>query len=107
MRWRDEVAITVVFANKGYPGSYKSGAEIRGIEKANAIEGVTVFHAGTKRDGDKIVSNGGRVLNVTALGKSVSEARERAYQAIGLIQWPEGFYRSDIGWRAIAREKQK
>jgi phosphoribosylamine--glycine ligase len=107
VRWRDEVAITVVFANKGYPGSYKSGAEIRGIAKANEIEGVTVFHAGTKRDGDKIVSNGGRVLNVTALGKSVTEARERAYKAVALIDWPEGFYRSDIGWRAIAREKTK
>lgn len=107
VRWRDDVAITVVFANKGYPGSYKSGAEIRGIEKANAVEGITVFHAGTKRDGDRIVSNGGRVLSVTALGKSVIEARERAYKAIGLIDWPEGFYRSDIGWRAIAREKAK
>jgi len=107
VRWRDEVAITVVFANKGYPGSYMSGAEIRGIDRANAIEGVTVFHAGTKREGDRIVSNGGRVLNVTALGKTVTEARERAYKAISLIDWPKGFYRSDIGWRAIAREKQK
>ncbi len=107
VRWKDEVAITVVFANKGYPGAYKSGAEIRGIDRASAVEGVTVFHAGTKRDGEKIVSNGGRVLNVTALGKSVTEARERAYKAIALIDWPEGFYRSDIGWRAIAREKAK
>ncbi len=107
VRWRDEVAITIVFANQGYPGAYKSGAEIRGIERANEIEGVTVFHAGTRRDGDRIVSNGGRVLNVTALGKSVTEARERAYKAIALIEWPEGFYRSDIGWRAIAREKAK
>jgi phosphoribosylamine--glycine ligase len=66
---------------------------------------VTVFHAGTRRDGDKILSNGGRVLNVTAIGKTVTEARERAYKAIALIDWPQGFYRSDIGWRAIAREK--
>jgi phosphoribosylamine--glycine ligase len=107
VRWKDEVAITVVFANQGYPGAYKSGAEIRGIDRASAVEGVTVFHAGTRRDGEKIVSNGGRVLNVTALGKSVTEARERAYKAIALIDWPEGFYRSDIGWRAIAREKAK
>lgn len=105
VRWRDEVAITVVFANQGYPGSYQSGAVIGGIDKANAVEGVTVFHAGTKRDGDKILSNGGRVLNVTAIGKTVTEARERAYKAIALIEWPQGFYRSDIGWRAIAREK--
>jgi phosphoribosylamine--glycine ligase len=107
VRWKDEVAITVVFANKGYPGSYTNGAEISGIDHANTIEGVTVFHAGTKLDGGQIVSNGGRVLNVTALGKSVTEARERAYKAIALIDWPEGFYRSDIGWRAIAREKAK
>jgi phosphoribosylamine--glycine ligase len=107
VRWRDEVAITVVFANKGYPGAYTSGSEIRGIDKANEIEGVTVFHAGTKSDGDKIVANGGRVLNVTALGKSVTEARERAYEALKLIDWPQGFYRSDIGWRAIARENTK
>ena len=105
VRWRDEVAITVVFANQGYPGSYQSGDVIGGIDKANAVEGVTVFHAGTRRDGDKILSNGGRVLNVTAIGKTVTEARERAYQAIALIDWPQGFYRSDIGWRAIAREK--
>ncbi|MGE0338307.1 MAG: phosphoribosylamine--glycine ligase [Xanthobacteraceae bacterium] len=105
VRWRDEVAITVVFANQGYPGSYQSGDVIGGIDKANAVEGVTVFHAGTRRDGDKILSNGGRVLNVTAIGKTVTEARERAYRAIALIDWPQGFYRSDIGWRAIAREK--
>lgn len=105
VRWRDEVAITVVFANQGYPGSYQSGAVIGGIDKANAVEGVTVFHAGTKRDGDKILANGGRVLNVTAIGKTVTQARERAYEAIALIDWPQGFYRSDIGWRAIAREK--
>jgi phosphoribosylamine--glycine ligase len=107
VRWRDDVAITVVFANQGYPGSYKSGAEIHGIDRANEIEGVTVFHAGTKRNGDKVLSNGGRVLNITATGKTVSEARERAYKAISLIEWPQGFYRSDIGWRAIAREKVK
>jgi phosphoribosylamine--glycine ligase len=105
VRWRDEVAITVVFANQGYPGTSKNGAEITGIEKANAVEGVTVFHAGTRRDGGKLLSNGGRVLNVTAIGKTVTEARERAYEAIALIGWPQGFYRSDIGWRAIAREK--
>jgi phosphoribosylamine--glycine ligase len=105
VRWNDDVAITVVFANQGYPGKYQSGSEIRGIERANAIEGVTVFHAGTKADGGKNLANGGRVLNVTARGKSVTEARERAYKAIALIDWPEGFYRKDIGWRAIAREQ--
>ena len=107
VRWRDQVAITVVYANKGYPGAYKSGSEIRGIEKANLVDGTIVFHAGTKKDGGKLTANGGRVLNVTSIGETVTEARERAYQAIELIDWPEGFYRSDIGWRAIAREKGK
>jgi len=107
VRWRDQVAITVVYANKGYPGAYKSGSEVRGIEKANLVDGTIVFHAGTKKDGGKLTANGGRVLNVTSIGETVTEARERAYQAIELIDWPEGFYRSDIGWRAIAREKGK
>jgi phosphoribosylamine---glycine ligase len=105
VRWNDDVAITVVFANQGYPGKYQSGSEIRGIDRANAIEGVTVFHAGTKADSGKILANGGRVLNITARGKSVTDARERAYKAIALIDWPDGFYRKDIGWRAIAREQ--
>ena len=104
VRWRDEAAITVVLANKGYPGKYQSGSEIRGIEKANEVEGVTVFHAGTKLQDSKLVASGGRVLNVTALGKTVAEARERAYRAISLIDWPEGFCRRDIAWRALARE---
>jgi phosphoribosylamine--glycine ligase len=101
VRWRDEVAITVVLATKGYPGAYKSGSEIRGLDKAAAVEGVTIFHAGTKQDGDKIIANGGRVLNVTATGKNVKEAQARAYQAADLIDWPEGFCRRDIGWRAV------
>jgi phosphoribosylamine--glycine ligase len=101
VRWRDEVAITVVLATKGYPGAYSSGSEIRGLEKASAVEGVTIFHAGTKRAGDKILASGGRVLNVTATGKTVKEAQARAYQAVDLIDWPEGFCRRDIGWRAV------
>jgi phosphoribosylamine--glycine ligase len=105
VRWRDEVAITVVLAAKGYPGAYESGSVIRGIEQANEIDGVTVFHAGTKRSGDALVASGGRVLNVTATGKTVAEARERAYRAVERIDWPEGFCRRDIGWRALAREQ--
>lgn len=101
VRWRDEVAITVVLASKGYPGEYKKGSVIRGLEKAAAVEGVTIFHAGTKRDGDTILANGGRVLNVTATGKTAKEAQARAYQAVDLIDWPEGFCRRDIGWRAV------
>jgi phosphoribosylamine---glycine ligase len=101
VRWKDEVAITVVLATKGYPGSYKSGSEIRGLAHAGEIEGVKVFHAGTKREGDKIVAAGGRVLNVTATGKTLQEARTRAYKAVDLVDWPEGFCRCDIGWRGL------
>jgi phosphoribosylamine---glycine ligase len=104
LRWRDEVALTVVLAAKGYPGTPEKGTEIKGLEAAAATEGVEVFHAGTKRDGDKIIADGGRVLNVTALGKTVREAQQRAYAAIDKIDWPGGFCRRDIGWRAIARE---
>jgi phosphoribosylamine---glycine ligase len=101
VRWRDEVAITVVLATKGYPGSYKSGSEIRGLARAGEIEGVKVFHAGTKREGDKLVAEGGRVLDVTATGKTLQEARTRAYKAVDLVDWPEGFCRRDIGWRGL------
>jgi len=101
VRWKEEVAITVVLATKGYPDSYISGSEIRGLGKAGEIEGVKIFHAGTKREGDKILAVGGRVLNVTATGKTVKEAQARAYQAVDRIDWPEGFCRRDIGWRAL------
>jgi phosphoribosylamine--glycine ligase len=101
VRWKDEVAITVVLATKGYPGDYKSGSEIRGLARAGEIEGVKIFHAGTKREGEKLVAAGGRVLDVTATGKTLAEARTRAYRAVDLIDWPEGFCRRDIGWRAI------
>lgn len=103
VRWRDEHAITVVLATKGYPGTYDSGSEIRGLDRAGQVEGVNVFHAGTKRAGDKILAAGGRVLNVTATGATLQEAQARAYQAVDLIDWPEGFCRRDIGWRALGR----
>lgn len=103
--WRDEVALTVVMAAKGYPGSYEKGTEIRGLESLSS-DGLEVFHAGTKREGDRLLANGGRVLNVTALGKTVREAQKNAYEAIAKIDWPEGFSRSDIGWRAIERENK-
>ena len=103
LRWSDEAALTVIMATKGYPDSYPRGSEIRGLEAASKVEGVQIFHAGTKSDGQRILANGGRVLNVTAMAPTVEQARERAYKAIGLIDWPEGFYRSDIAWRAVAR----
>jgi len=102
-RWREEVALTVVLAAKGYPGSYEKGSVIAGCDTLNS-ETVQVFHAGTTRENAVVKANGGRVLNVTARGETVAEAQERAYKAVDAIDWPEGFCRRDIGWRAIARE---
>jgi phosphoribosylamine--glycine ligase len=90
-------------AAKGYPGNYARGSLITGLEAAAEIEGVEIFHAGTKDDGGRILANGGRVLNVSAIGKTVREAQRRAYAAIDRIHWPEGFCRRDIGWRALER----
>ncbi|MHA1568458.1 MAG: phosphoribosylamine--glycine ligase [Alphaproteobacteria bacterium] len=103
LRWHDEAALTVVMAAKGYPGAYEKGTEIGGLEAAGAVDGVTVFHAGTNADADgHILAAGGRVLGVTALGVTVADARARAYEAVDLIDWPGGFCRRDIGWRAVA-----
>src|SRR5690606_26515306 len=94
-RWRDETALTVVLAAKGYPAAPARGGEISGIEAA-AVDGVEIFHAGTRLVDGRLVANGGRVLNVTATGKTVSEARERAYAAVDRIEWKDGFCRRDI-----------
>ncbi len=105
LRWYDETALTVVLAAEGYPGSYDKGTEIRGVDAAETDESVKVFHAGTARDENGLLTAiGGRVLNVTALGGTVAEAQQRAYAAINRIDWPQGFCRRDIGWRAIERE---
>ena len=105
LRWSEETALTVVLATRGYPGTVGKGSEIKGLDLAAEIDGVEIFHAGTVRDGGRILANGGRVLNVTAVGKTVSEAQARAYRAVDCIDWPEGFCRRDIGWRAIEREQ--
>jgi len=107
LQWRSEAALTVVMAAKGYPGPPQLGTEIKGLDAAIATEGVEIFHAATKRDGDRVLANGGRVLDVTARANTVAEAQARAYAAIAKIDWPGGFCRSDIGWRAVAREKAK
>jgi len=107
LRWYDDAALTVVMAAKGYPGSYAKGTVIKGLDKATEVNGVEIFHAGTKADGNDIVANGGRVLNVCARGKTVAEAQARAYEAVDMIDWPEGFCRRDIGWQAIARETKR
>ncbi len=103
-RWRDEAAALVVMAAKGYPGAYEKGSEISGVDAANALPGVVVFHAGTKLGDDgALLANGGRVLNVTATGADIAEAVARAYAGVDAVDWPEGFYRKDIAWRALAR----
>jgi phosphoribosylamine--glycine ligase len=96
-----QTALTVVLAAKGYPGAPVRGSEIHGVERAETMPFVSITHAGTKREGQKLVADGGRVLNVTGLGANVADARARAYAAIDVIDWPGGFYRRDIGWRAI------
>ena len=104
LRWHDDPALTVVMAARGYPGDYGRGDEIRGLDRAAAMPGVEIFHAGTLRDGGRILANGGRVLNVTARGSTVAEAQARAYAAVDAIDWPGGFCRRDIGRRAVARD---
>jgi phosphoribosylamine--glycine ligase len=104
LRWSSDAALTVVMAANGYPGSYRKGSEIRNLADAARIEGVEIFHAGTEVRSGRLFATGGRVLNVSAVGKTVRQAQARAYEAIARIEWPEGFCRKDIGWRAIARE---
>lgn len=103
LRWSEDAALTVVMAAKGYPGTPTKGTEIKGLEAAKLIPNVEIFHAGTRRDGDGLLADGGRVLNVTGRGRTVAEARDAAYAAIAKIDWPGGFYRSDIGWRTLQR----
>ena len=103
LRWREDAALTVVMASKGYPGAYEKGHEIFGLDAAASLPGITLFHAGTERRDGKILAIGGRVLNVTATGRDVAEAQRRAYEAVSRIHWEGSFYRSDIGWRALNR----
>jgi len=111
LRWYDDTALTVIMAANGYPGTPQKGTVIGGLDDAAALEDVQIFHAGTKAEtcGDQsvITAHGGRVLAVTAVGKSVRDAQTRAYQAVDKIKWPGGFCRRDIGWRAVARETRK
>lgn len=103
--WSDDAALCVVMAANGYPGPYQKNTEIRGLSAAEGTPGTKVFHAGTAYNDGHVHAIGGRVLNVTARGSTVSEAQKSAYTAVDLIQWPDGFCRRDIGWRAVAREK--
>lgn len=99
--WHETPALTVVMAAKGYPGSYEKGSEIKNLEAAGAPDNIQIFHAGTKAEGSKTLAIGGRVLNVTAMAPTVKQAQSAAYKAIDAINWPEGFYRTDIAWRAL------
>jgi len=101
--WHDQAALCVVMASNGYPGAYEKGSVIRGIEAAEKTTGATVFHAGTALANGEITATGGRVLGVTALGNDIAKAQASAYQAVERIDWPGGFYRRDIGWRAVGR----
>ncbi len=105
--WSHHVSMCVVMATQGYPGDYPKNTVIEGLDEAGQVDGVTIFHAGTKEnDARQVVSCGGRVLGVTALGENIGHAKRLAYDAVNLIDWPEGFCRRDIGWRAVkARER--
>ena len=104
LEWSERPAITVVMAANGYPGTYKKGTVIKGVDDANAMHGVTVFEAGTARNADgERTAAGGRVLNVTATGENLHYAVDRAYAGVDALDWPEGFCRRDIAWRALKR----
>ena len=103
LKWHDEATLIVVMAAEGYPGRYQKGTEIKGVKEADDIDGVFVFHAGTKSENGKLIATGGRVLGVTAKAKTVAAAQKLAYKAVAKIDWPGGFSRTDIGWRAINR----
>jgi phosphoribosylamine--glycine ligase len=101
VNWADDHALTVVMAARGYPGAYAKGTGIRGLEALPEDSRRMVFHAGTARRDGSVIATGGRVLNVTARGDTLAEARDRAYAMVDAIDWPEGFCRRDIGWRAL------
>jgi phosphoribosylamine--glycine ligase len=102
IRMRGDAALTIVMAAKGYPGKPETGGAIGLPDRAR--EGVRIFQAGTAMAGGRLVASGGRVLNVTACGATVAEARDRAYEEAERVDFPTGFYRRDIGWREIARQ---
>ena len=104
IQWDDRFALTIVMSSKGYPNNYKTGYEIKGINKASNQKDIYIYHAGTKKVNDVIHTNGGRVLNITSLGNTVREANKTALGVINMIEWDGSYYRNDIGWRAIKRE---
>jgi len=103
LEWYDGASLVVVMAANGYPGSYAKGSEIRGLDAAARLPGVAVFHAGTRSDGGRILADGGRVLGIVGTGETIAEAQARAYAGVDALDWPDGFCRRDIGWRAVSR----
>ncbi|MBX4336146.1 phosphoribosylamine--glycine ligase [Bartonella raoultii] len=106
LQWSKKTALTVVMAAKGYPDAPQKGTLIRNLDAIKTLPHVKVFQAGTLLRNGKLIANGGRVLNITAIGETITQAQKRAYEAVDCIDWPEGFVRRDIGWRAIARENK-
>lgn len=104
LAWKDDAALVVVMAAEGYPGAYEKGTEIKKLDTAGWVPGAVVIHSGTTHTGGRTYATGGRVLGVTAVGATVADAQKRAYKTVDIIDWPEGFCRRDIGWRAIERE---
>jgi phosphoribosylamine---glycine ligase len=105
LRWFPDAAVTVVMAARGYPGEYRKGSRIEGLGDAAGVKGVEIFHAGTIAKDGAILANGGRVLNVCAMGETIREAQARAYQAVDRIKWPDGFCRRDIAWQVVENEQ--
>ena len=105
LQWHKEVTLIVVMAAQGYPGNYQRGSEIKGVKEASDMSDIFVFHAGTKLENGKLIATGGRVLGITSKAKTVAAAQRLAYEAVAKINWPGGFNRTDIGWRAINREE--
>ncbi len=106
VRFSDEAALCVVMASNGYPGAYEKGSVINHLDNAAGLDNTTIYHAGTTREDGQWIANGGRVLGVTATAPTVAQAQKRAYAAIDTIDWPQGFCRRDIGWRALEHEKR-
>ena len=101
LKWKENFAITIVLAAKGYPESYETGDEIKGLDVIDNIDDVEIFHAGTKNKNNKIITSGGRVLNINGYGKNLVDAKEKAYSLVKKINWSGCYYRKDIGWRAL------
>jgi len=103
--WKPGASVCVVMTSGGYPGAFETGRKIEGLDAANALPDVAVFHAGTKREGDSVVTSGGRVLGVTASAGTLEQAIRKAYEAVGKIHFEGAHYRTDIGAKGITKSR--